>query len=483
MKLRLFLLLLMLGTFVFAKNIDVKAGDFAYFGVSIPSANVAGEKGKITVSAFDAYGNRTNYFGEKERTFALKVTGSAAIDRPLLSSADFASGSVSVSVSDRVAESVNLSFFEGGNLLLVQNMATGTFLPGFSLKFNHAPLGSFDISVPEKLIGGEEFNVIVTAKDKAGNIITGYSSIAEGVVVTAEGEKGKKNLLVPAHRFSNGRAEVSLRYDYGGEVRITVTDMNDPQARGNSGVLSFQKQSLARMEVAAPASIRAGVPFAVELKAISQLGIVMKNYSAVGEEILLKTNGRGKLVPDRVPSEAFVQGVARFETLYTVPEPIIITAEPVQTPMAKPERALDASSTPAAVKEAEPLKKPEVVPARAAEKSSVEKTPSQKSSFPLSFHFDSSLGEIERIESEYIPAGPLGVTRIYIRFAKSKKIRNVQPITKEITVNGRVIGVLSVDGTFDKHGRLRVEIKEKEPFAVDVKNGRKSLDLLFLLDN
>jgi hypothetical protein len=386
---------------------------------------------------------------------------------------------VNVSVSDRVAESLNLSFSEGGSLLLVQNMATGTFVPGFSLKFSHAPLGSFDIFVPEKLIAGEEFSVIVTARDRAGNILTGYSNMAEGVVVTAEGEKGKKNLLVPAHRFSNGRSEVSLRYDYGGEVRITVTDMNDPQARGESGALSFQKQSLARMEVAAPASIRAGVPFAVELKAISQLGRVMKNYGAVGEEILLKTNGHGKLVPDRVPAEAFVQGIARFETLYTVPEPIIITAEPVQSPMAKPQKASDTSSAP--VKEAEPLKKPEAASARAVEKSSAEKTPNPKSSFPLSFRFDASLGEIERIESEYIPAGPLGVTRIYIRFAKSKKIRNVQPMTKEITVEGRVVGLLSVDGTFDKHGRLRVEIKEKEPFAVDTKNGRKSLDLLFLL--
>lgn len=466
MKLRLlFLLLLTLGTLGFAKSIDVQSGDFAYFAAAVPSANVAGEDAKITLSAFDAYGNKTNYFGEKGRTFTLRTTGSATLDKTTLTSADFVSGDVRIAVSDRIAETVRIALYEGQSLLLVKNMATGTFVPGFNLKFNHAPLGSFDIAVPEKLIAGEEFNVIVTAKDKAGNILSGYSSIAEGVVVTTEGQNGKKNLLVPAHRFNDGRAEVSLRHDFSGTAGITVADMNDQSAKGSAGPLTFVKQSLSRMEINAPASIRAGTPFMVELKAISQFGTVMKNYSAVGEDLLLKTNGRGELIPGRVPAEAFVHGVARFETLYTVPEPILITAEPVQTPMVKSEMAFDAPAKRAAVQEAQTAK------------------PAQINSFPLSFRFDPSLGDIERIESEYAPAGKLGITRIYVRFANTKKRKNVQPVTKEITVEGRVIGILSVDGTFDKRGRLKVEIKEKEPFSVDAKNGRESLDLLFLLNH
>ncbi|MDD3770530.1 MAG: hypothetical protein PHV10_07985 [Sulfuricurvum sp.] len=466
MILRLFFLLLTLATFGFAKNIDVQSGDFAYFGMSLPSVNVAGEAGKITLGAFDAFGNKTNYFGGKERTFTLKVSGSATLDKTTFTPADFASGSVTVSVLNRVAETVSVSLYEGPSLLLAKNMAAGTFVPGFTLKFDHAPLGSFDISVPGKVIAGEEFNVILTARDKAGNILTGYSSIADGVMLSAEGDKGKKNLLVPSHRFIDGRAEVAMRYDFGGTVRISATDMGNEWAKGSAGPLNVEAQRLARIEVNAPSSIRAGVPFTVELRAISQLGNVMKNYSAVGEDILLKTNGRGELIPDRVSASAFVHGVARFETLYTVPEPIVITAEPSKTPMVKPEIAFDAPSKRAAVQSAEAAQ-----------------TPKNKNTFPLSFRFDSSLGDIQRIESDYLPQGKLGITRIYVRFENAKKVKNVQPVTKDITVEGRVIGLLSVNGSFDRHGRLKVEIIEKEPFAVEVKNSRKSLNLLFLLDN
>lgn len=461
MKLRLFCLgLLMLGTLALGKNIDVKSGDFAYFGAAVPTANVAGEEGKIILNAFDAYGNKTNYFGGKERTFTLKTTGSATLDKPNLSSADFASGSVSVAVSDRVAETISVSLYEGQSLLLVKNMATGTFVPGFNLKFDYAALGSFGISVPGKVIAGEEFSVIVTAYDKAGNILSGYSSIAEGIMLTAEGENGKKNLLVPAHRFIDGRAEVSMRYDFGGTVRISATDMSNEWAKGTTGPLSVEAQRLSRMDVTAPESIRAGVPFSVEIKAISQLGNVMKNYSAVGEDIILKANGRGALIPDRVSASAFVHGIARFETLYTVPEPIVITAEPAQTPIVKPEIAFDAPAKRAAVQSAQ--------------------SP-QQNSFPLSFRFDPSLGDIQRIESEYAPEGKLGITRIYIRFANAKKVKSVQPMTKEITVDGRVIGILTVDGTFDKQRRLKVEIKEREPFSVEATNNGDSLNLRFLL--
>ena len=177
MRFRLFfLLLLLMGTFGFAKNIDVQSGDFAYFGATLPSGNVAGQEGKIMLGAFDAFGNKTNYFGGKNRTFTLKATGSAALDKTTLTSADFESGSVSVGISDRVAETVGIALYEGESLLLFKNMETGTFVPGFNLKFNHAPLGSFDISVPAKVIAGEEFNVVITAKDKAGNVLNGYSS-------------------------------------------------------------------------------------------------------------------------------------------------------------------------------------------------------------------------------------------------------------------------------------------------------------------
>ncbi len=505
MKIRLFaLVLLLLGTLGFGKGIEVQSGDFAYFGVSVSAVNVAGESAKMTLNAYDAYGNPTNYFGPAVRTFSIRSSGSATPDKQTFTSADLATGSMTISLSDNVAESVNVAFAEGQSLLLVKNMASGTFVPGFTLKFAHGAVETFELSVPEKLLAGEEFTVTVTAKDRVGNVIDDYSNVAEGVVVTAEGEKGKKSLMVPSDRFTQGRAEVSFRYDYSGKVTMSAVDMNHPNAKGKTGSLAFEQQNLARLEVTSPDSIRAGVPFAVEIKAINQFGRVMKNYSAVGDDVLLSTNGKGQLLPNRVPAKSFMHGVARFETLYTVPEAIVITAAPEKTPLAKPRMAFDAPAKPAAAPakgvpaaqtgsaskpsaakpapiQPAPVKAP-AAPQPAAAPSEAPKA-DQKSAIPLSFRFDPALGEIQRIETEYVPQGDLGMTRIYVRFSDSRKISSVQPITKEIMVNDRVIGTLNVDGKFDRQERLKVEIKELESFSVDVKNGRKSLDLTFLIDN
>jgi hypothetical protein len=497
MNTRLFLsALLTLSGLAFGKDIEVKSGDFAYFGVEVPTGIVAGENRKVTLTAYDAYDNKTNYFGNEKRAFTLKASGSAALDKQSLSPADFESGSVTLTLSDRVAEAVNIGFFESGSPLLVKNMATGAYAPRFNLKVGYAPLGGFDLAVSKKRIAGEAFSVTLTAKDIEGNVISDYSNLAAGVMITAEGPGGKKSLLVPADLFSGGRAEVSLRYDFPGAVRIAATDLNKAEATGNSGVLEFAAQTLSDIEVAAPASIRAGVPFSVELKALNQFDGVMQNYAAVGKDVILTTDGSGKLIPDRVPASAFVQGVARFETLYTKPEPITISAAPAGIPAARAAHALAAPAKRAKAKEIKgavpkaapllegrtvvPMAQPKIeqkVVNGAPEKKLVKK----EEGFPLSLRFDASLGEIERIETAYEPQGELGITRVAILFANGKKLKRVQPIKKEITADGHIIGLLSLDGRLDDEGRLEVQIREKEPFTMDLKNSRNKLELRFFL--
>jgi hypothetical protein len=469
MNTRLFLfVLLTLGSLAFGKDIEVKSGDFAYFGIEIPTGIAAGENRKVTLTAYDAYDNKTNYFKNGSRRFTLKASGSAALEKQNLAPDDFASGSVTLTFSDSVAEAVNIALFESGSPLLVKDMATGVFAPRFNLKVGYAPLGGFDLSVSKKRIAGEAFSVVLTAKDSEGNVIFDYSNLGEGVMLTVEGEGGEKSLLVPADLFSGGRAQVSLRYDFPGEVRILARDLNKAEATGNSGTLEFAAQILSRIEVAAPASIRAGVPFSIELKALNRFDGVMQNYAAVGEDVILSTDGSGKLIPERVPASAFVHGVARFETLYTKPEPITIVAAPAKRAKMK---AGHGSATPA---------RPEI--GQNVVKEAPQKPVAQKDEgFPLSLRFDASLGEIQRIDTAYEPQGGLGITRVAILFANGKKLKRVQSIKKEITADGRIIGLLSLEGRLDDEGRLEVQIREKEPFTVDMKNGRNTLELRFFL--
>lgn len=495
MNTRLFLfMLLTLGSLAFGRDIEVKSGNFAYFGVEMPSSIIAGEDRKVILTAYDAYDNKTNYFGNIERTFTLKVSGSATLDKQRFTPDDFESGSVTVTLSDRNAESVSISFYENDRPLLVKNMATVLFAPHFNVKVEYAPLGSFDLAAAEELIAGEAFKVNLTAKDTQGNIITDYSNIAQGVRLVAEGKGGKKSLLVPADLFSDGRAELLFRYDFPGTVRITATDISNAKATGSTGGLTFEAQTLSRIEVTAPSSIRAGAPFVVKLKAINQFDRVMQNYAAVGGDVLLRTNGSGRLIPDRLPASAFVQGLAIFETLYTKPEPITITAVAAEDTVSSPAHAAAKPAKPSKVKKTKkevakaapvPAEKSASFPAIEQEVikgESKQKVAEKDAGFLLSLLFDQKLGKIERIDTEYKKSGKLGITYISILFEKGKTIKRIKPISKEITAEGRIIGILSLDGILDNEGHLTVEIKENEPFTVDVKHANNKLKLHFLLN-
>lgn len=486
MKIGFVALVLLVWSVCFGQEVKVQSGDFAYFGVLFSPSSVAGENGKITVSAYDAYGNPTNYFGPSKRVFTVAKTGSAVLGKETLSSDDFQSGSVSIAVSDQVAESAKVSFTEGQSPLIVKNMSTGTFIAGLTLQFAHGPVAAFKVSVPEKLLAGEDFTLTITAMDQFGNVIHDYSNNAGGTVVTAEGENGKKTFIVPSDRFNEGRAEVMFRYDYSGNVTLDVADINNQSAKGKTGPVVFEQQRLARLDVTPPESIRTGVPFVVEIKAINQFGQIMKNYSVVGDNVLLSANGSGKLLPNTIPASSFIQGVVHFETLYTVPEAITITAAPEKTPLVQsrtvPETA-KAAMAPSPLTNP-PSTQPNVQPneTKAVSMPSSLQPKTRLKKMPLTFNFGSTIGDIQRIETEYIPEGEKGINRIYVCFTnKNPKTKNIQPIHKEITMNGRIIGILDIDGEFDSQDRLKIDIEELEPFTLDTQYGRNEFKLTFLI--
>lgn len=488
-------LLLLFQALAFGKSLEVQAGPFAYFGIELPRTMVAGENYTVTLTAYDTYGNRTDYFGETEHSFALNTTGSAAVEPSRLSSGMFSSGSVVLTLSGRITEASTFSISEGNKPLLVKDEATGKFVTHFNLNIGHGPLSAFELALPKELIVGEPFVATITAIDGQGNTVTDYGNTGEGATVVVEGESGKRSFAVPAHAFNGGIATFPLRYDNAEAVRISVTDQQNSKAMGRFGPVTLIAQTLTRIEIKTPASIRAGVLFPLELKVYNQFGRLMRNYATVGSDIILGSNGSGQLIPDRVPAAAFVEGVAHFETLYTKPEAIDITATPASEvsgghatdmvvaktaePLVKKTERAAPKITP--MPEAKVEQKAKKVAAAPAAKKASPAAPAGEEGYPLALRFSSDLGKIERIESEYTPRGKLGTTRVMAYFANGSAASEVQPLQKAIKAKGRVIGTLSIDGKLDKKGRLIIWIKEKEPFTVDIKSKGSTLSLRFFL--
>ena len=509
MKLKLYVagMLLLLQALVFGKSIDVAAGPFTYFGIELPRGMIAGETYIVTLTAYDAYGNKTDYFGEGERIFTFETTGDAAVTPAQLNSGMFASGSVTVKLSDRLTEVATLGVTEGGRPLLVKDAGTGEFVSSFNLNVGHASLASFALTAPKAPVAGEPFEITVTAKDTQENVIADYGNFGRGVTVVVEGQKGKRSFTIPAHSFENGKASVALRYDMPESVRIRVTEV-DGEAEGTAGPFKLAPQVLSRVEIKQPSSIRAGVLFPLELTAYNQFGRVMKNYAVVGSDLMLSTTGTGRLIPDRVPASAFIEGTATFETLYTKPEAIEINVVPVEGVKPKIERSSGEDQTGAEHSGVTPAPKSERI---ASTKSSPEApTPKKAASEPvritpmpdvevhssglketapakpkgkalrLSLRFAQSLGNIERIDSEFKPDGDLGVTLITVQFANAVRAEDISAVKKEIRVKGRHIGTLSMTAGKNEKGVV-IRIDEREPFSVEAKGDGSTLNLSFFL--
>ena len=468
-RMTVLVLLLLLQLSGYGKEMEVNAGAFAYFGVSLPTEMVAGKSYSATLNAYDSYGNLTDYFGEGEATFELHTSGGLRVLPERLTGAMFKGGKVTISISDRIAEEVTFDITAQGRPLLVKNERNDQYVTFFDLGVVTAPLANFALKVPKEPLAGEEFTMTITARDAQNNTIADYGNVGRGVAVSVEGKSAKRNYMVPAHAFSGGRATVALRYDIPETVHITARDLGNASAEGSVAALAMQPQQLERIDVKTPKSIRAGERFRVELRAYNQFGRLMQNYAAVGSDVTLSADGSGRLIPDRVLASAFFDGVAQFETRYTKSEAIAIQARPVG---GIPEQQ-ETRQSPAKAEYAEAPKHAEETPKGDAAPEAGE--------FPLTLRFSSGLGAIEKVVVGRT-AEQERETSVVVFFANKGQVRQVQSFEKQIEANGRTIGTLSADGYVDVEGRLMLRIVKEEPFKVRADADGSTLSLRFVIE-
>ena len=467
-KTYLFLILMSVLTitgFVKAEQVYVKPGNFSYFDAYIPTYITAGQKVTFTIRPMDAYGNFIKNFSYYDKKFFVRSTGELAVDPALFSSKDFKDGSISITIEDTKAGIATLSIMEGSYPVIIKNEATGSMLPTVSIKVVNGPVSKFAIEAPSTVEAGRDFVVKVIALDQYGNVVKNYASTGGDVVVELKTPNGVLPYTVHAYQFKNGVAEIMLRYDTPSKVAIDAYEVNNNKISSNQYYVDLYPPKPSRFKVEIPENvIAAGEPFEVYVTAYDQDGQVIRNYNIVGKPVHLVASGTGKLIPDVIPPESFVNGVAKVQLIYTKSEPITISAYiegmTPQNAVQKPQKEVT---------------KLQPAPAPKQQKKEVKQPAKKVYKEVASLEFPKAYGSIRRYDyhTKFVDGRRIGIIDVFF----TKRIKHpIARTVRPVYFGKEALGKLIVQN--GKDAVVIVLVPEKaDLYVTDIKRHENSMDI------
>lgn len=295
----------------YSGEIMVKPGKFDHFNISMPDRVIAGEDVAIMLQAVDSFNNPIINFGETEREFHVFTSGAAALKNTSFKSSAFASGIFTIVMSDKVAETVNLSIREVGSPLPVLTK---------DLVIVPNKLSSFVIKGPRLVTAGDKFEIKVMAMDSFGNIVT-EPIAGKNLNLIFKGEADPKVDMPSIPDFKNGTCIVRLVSEKYGNVIIEAKDLITSSS-GVSEKIEIVNGPVNSFRVFAPKDIIAGEAFEVSIVAIDRFNNVVSNYAANGSGVAITTSGKLKPFPSTIPNYEFINGQAKVDLRYDAVEDI-----------------------------------------------------------------------------------------------------------------------------------------------------------------
>jgi hypothetical protein len=192
----------------------------------------------------------------------------------------------------------------------------------------------FIVNAPQEAVVDESFDLTIIALDKFNNFVKDFASKKEKVIIEAKGKVKIFPYELLSQAFSDGKANINLRYNIPEDIKIIVKLAGNTNITGESSIIKIQPQKVKRFEIFAPDTIIAGQRFKVKIVAYNQLDKIMSSYNLYGKNVILKTTGSGNLSPNIIPPSAFNQGVAIVDLTYDRAEKfdIIATTEQEDIP-------------------------------------------------------------------------------------------------------------------------------------------------------
>ena len=440
----LFLFILFVINFSFAQ-VSIKPGEISYIEVQYNNILVAGETYNITLKFTDAFGNPSNNFGLGTKIKV--VSNGLEISKSEIYPGDIKNGDTTITVKGKKAGFYSLTFFLDEKPLILKVLPLEALTSSMNFRVINNKAETAVIESKDNYLPGYPYEIRISFFDREGNPILEKSHINQTFLINTNGSTKEVNI-----NDFNGNV---YKFDI---LPFAVEDFNIVvQDKSNKNILASKTikpeiQTIGKIEVVAPSETEAGKPFDIEIKVYDTQGRLIKVYDKIGKDIKLKVNGSGRIIPDIIPKEAFVEGVAQIQAIYTKSETINI--EPVilglnaginvEKKIQKEEKNI--VEQPKKEQELQTEKKPEQIPEKKEKK-----TTTIKLKFPLELGIISKVNLISSKESNYI-------YKIY--FSKRNLEYEVRNYEKDIFIEKENVGKLNFVEDKDHNIVLNISLKD-----------------------
>lgn len=301
-------------------QVFVKPSEITYLEVDYNGTLVAGENQTIQFKATDAYGNPSNNTGIADKIKV--VSDGLTLDKNEIYPSEIINGKFSIKINGKKAGDYTLKFFLNDKPIILKVLPTNALVASLRLKVINNKADFVIITSPDTFLPGYPYTIKISFYDKEGNpVITKYH-LNQSFTIVANGTSKDVNI----NDFVGETYQYEITPYLTTEFNIDVIDKSINK-KVASKVIQPEIQQIGKIDVEIPNDIEVGKPFKIRLKALDTKGRLIKVYDKIGKDITLKTSGTGELIPNKVPKEAFSDGVAEIDAIYTKSE--TITIQPV----------------------------------------------------------------------------------------------------------------------------------------------------------
>lgn len=430
----LFLFIFVLKSISYAQ-VSIKPGEISYIEVKYDNLLIAGETYNISLKFTDAFGNPSNNYGLASKIKI--VSNGVEVSKSKIYPADIKNGEVSITVKGKKAGFYNLAFFLDEKPLILKILPLEALTSTMSFRVINNKVETAVIESKDTYLPGYPFEVRISFFDKEGNPVIEKSHVNQTLIINANGVAKEVNL----NDFNGNMYKFEISPFVVEDFNISIQDKFNKKVLA-SKIVKPEIQTIGKIDIVAPSETEAGKPFKLEIKVYDTQNRLIKVYDKIGKDIKLKVNGSGRIIPDIIPKEAFVEGIAQIQAIYTKSETVNI----VPVILGLDSNISVEKKTQEDRKVVEQTKEEKVI------KDKVEKkTTTVKLRFPLELGKINKANLISSKENDYI-------YKIY--FSKRNLDLEVKNFKKDIFIEKEKIGKLEISQDKDLNIILKVSLKE-----------------------
>jgi hypothetical protein len=300
---------------IISREINVLPNKLDHFVLQAPKTATAGEHFDVRVIAKDLFENTVRDL-DIGRNIKVNSTGTTSAVMTKGSALDFRNGTA---VAHFMAEKTGEVDIE------IQEIATGSLGHTGRVFIEPASLSFFKIQAPKYAVAGDNFEVLIAAYDEFDNIVSNYSTVGNGIVLTATGTSKIEPSFVQPTLFKQGQAVITAAYNKAEEIQIIAKESNRKQT-GKSTEIRIANTHPDHFVVVTPDSAVAGSKFIIRIEAFDRFNNLVKNYNIEGTDVILQSSGTGNIIPALISPSSFISGIAMVDVIYDKAESFLISA-------------------------------------------------------------------------------------------------------------------------------------------------------------